>query len=604
MESPSPVQRVYASVLALFDPQERQQYFLLIAASIVMGLVDVFSIASIIPFLAVVANPSVIETQPPLAWLAAQSRDDAEFLVVLGIIVFAFVIFGILCRAVTFYAITRFSRMRAYSLATRLFESYLRRDYSWHVQNHSAGLGRTILDEVREVVNGPIAASLRLIANGVVAFLLVLLLIVIEPVAALSAATVLVLGYGLFFLAVRRKVSQLGVVWKDRNAERFQIVQEALGGIREVKVFGLEQSYLDRFRLPALDVAHTIARIATLSELPRYALEGIAFGGMLLFIIFMVSSENGNLAAILPILGAYAFAGVRLLPLIQQSYASYMTCRAGQPMLEAIAKQFDASPDEAEHSVAALTRWQSPPKIALDGIVYRYPGSDIDTLDSLTLTLEAGQTIGLVGATGAGKSTLIDIVLGLLHPDRGTIKLDGASLERRVVSAWRASLGYVPQTTFLIDDTLEANIAFASDPDQIDRNRVRAAARSAQLDDFIATLPNGYSSVIGERGARLSGGQRQRIAIARALYRDPSVLIFDEATSALDNETERAVIDAMIQDDRPRTLVMIAHRLTTLRSCDVIHLIDQGRIAASGDYTTLIETNAQFRALQDAGNAR
>lgn len=587
----------YRSIMDLLLPPERRQFHGLVVASILMGLIDAFSVAAIIPFLSVVADPDVIDRQPLLMWLEGYSwgNERGDFIVFLGALVFAIVVTGILCRATTFYFITRFSRLRAYSLAMRLFEGYLAREYSWHAVNHSAGLGRTILDEVREVVNGPIAATLRLIANSVVALLLIALLIALEPVAALAMATVLLVGYGSVFVLLRRKAARLGRVWKAGNESRFQIVQEALSGIREVKVFGLERAYLDRYSEPALKVARTVARIATYAELPRHALEAFAFGGMLIFIIVLTSTQNGDLATIIPILGVYAFAGFRLFPLVQQIYASTMTVRSGQPMMAAIAAQLQSSaklnPDTAEPPM------EIPPQISMDAVSYRYPGVMTDALVTVNLQITPGEVVGLVGTTGAGKTTLVDILLGLLSPSSGAILLNGVPLDGPQLQRWRRSLGYVPQNLFLVDDTLAANIAFGVAPSEIDAGQVERAAQTAQISDFIDGLPQKYDTVVGERGVRLSGGQRQRIAIARALYRDPPVLIFDEATSALDTITEAAVIAALRKSDTPRTLIMIAHRLDTLRSCDLIHILEEGKIVASDSFAALSDQNAKFRTL-------
>lgn len=596
----------YRKIFDLLDRRERRQFIALAMLSIVMGLVDVVAVMSILPFLALVADPQVVQRSPELGFLhAALGFESSEaFLAFIGCIVFAVVVFSIAFRAATFYALTRFTRMRGLVLATRLFARHLSQPYPWFLTRHTAQLGRQVLGEVIEVVNGPLAAAMRLMANLVVVISLVALLVVLQPIAALLAAAMVGGSYGLVFVLIRRRLGTLGTARLDANRQRFHVMQEALRGIKEVKLLNLEDSYLRRFRAPAARLAHSQAAMALIGELPRNLLEAVAFGAMLLFVIGLLVAGGGSLDAVLPILGAYAVAGVRLFPTIQQVYAGFASIRFGHATLSALhAELMQPSPAAANGTAPAACQPAILPmrrRLELDRVRFAYPGAARRALDGLSLTVEARTVVGIVGATGAGKTTAVDIILGLLHPTEGALRVDGVIVDARNARAWQRSVGYVPQDIFLADDTVAANIAFGVEPDAIDMRAVERAARIAQLHDFLVGLPKGYEERVGEDGARLSGGQRQRIGIARALYRDPDLIVFDEATSALDTVTERAVMDAVRALRRDKAVILVAHRLSTVRHCDRILLLEEGRLAASGTYDDLLDKSARFRALHEA----
>jgi ABC-type multidrug transport system fused ATPase/permease subunit len=441
---------------------------------------------------------------------------------------------------------------------------------------------------------------MRLIGNLVVAVFLVALLLAMQPLAVL-AAVVLVGGcYGLVFLFVRERLGRLGEARVEAIRQRVQIMQEALGGIKEVKLQNLESRFLRRLSEPATLLAHSQATTAMISELPRHVLEAVAFGGMLLFVIWLLISGDGQLEAVIPVLGVYALAAARLFPTVQQIYSGFAAIRYGEAALDSLHGELSEPGPSEIRDDGRLPALPLRDRLELEGVVLTYPQAEVPTLDGLTLTIRAKTTVGFVGATGAGKTTAIDVILGLLRPEAGTIRVDGRVIDDTNRSAWQKSIGYVPQTIFLTDDTVAANIAFGVEPHEIDMKAVERAARIAHLDDFVGTLPDGYRTLVGERGTRLSGGQRQRIGIARALYRDPDVLIFDEATSALDNLTERAVMDAVKDLGHHKTIILIAHRLSTVRQCDEVFLLEKGRLAAAGPYETLVQTSTPFRALHEA----
>ena len=335
-----------------------------------------------------------------------------------------------------------------------------------------------------------------------------------------------------------------------------------------------------------------------IGELPRNLLEGLAFGGMLLLVITRLATQADGIGSLLPTLGLYAFAGVRLFPAMQQIYYEMATVRFSKPLFDSMYRELTAQPGRPDDGASATGVLHLESSLELSDVCYRYPNASRNALDGLTLTIPARTTVGFVGGTGAGKTTAIDVVMGLIRPASGALRVDGVVIDETNARAWRRSLGYVPQQIYLADDTIAANIAFGVPPEEIDMAAVERAAQIAELHRFIRSdLPQGYATHVGERGVRLSGGQRQRIGIARALYRDPDVLVLDEATSALDNLTEQAVMDALRNLGRTKTVIIIAHRLTTVRHCDEIFLMDRGGISARGTYDDLVARSDLFRRM-------
>ena len=591
--------RTYTRILALLNRRQRRHFALLVVAMLFMGLMDLAGVASVLPFLAVLGDPGNIENRDGLAWLFETLGFETRyaFLQFLGIAVFVVVMTSIAVRAFTFYLVTRFSRGVATALGIRLLRQYLARPFEWFLAQHSADLGKSILTEVNQVVNGSIAPAIRVIANAIVLVALVGFLLFLEPVGALAVGLLLGLCFGLIYARLRSHLLEIGRDRKAATRERYKVTAEAMGGIKEVKLLGLEDAYVKRFHEPSWRLARHQASVSLLGEMPRYVLEALAFGGMLLFVLYLLWAHEGGLDAVLPILGAFAFAGLKLMPTVQALFRDLAQMRFGEVALEALHDDLVTNLPPAPRRRSGDRPVRLRRELRLDGVRYAYPDTAGPALDGLTLAIPAGTSAGFVGPTGAGKTTAIDVILGLLEPEDGTLSVDGVPITAENRHHWQAEIGYVPQSIFLSDDTVAANIAFGEKPEAIDREAVERASRLARLDAFVETLPQGYDTFIGERGMRLSGGQRQRIGIARALYRDPDIVVFDEATSALDTVTERAVMEAVRTLHGQKTVLMIAHRLSTIAHCDRIFLLKDGRLAGTGDYETLAQSNDAFRNL-------
>jgi len=590
--------QTFKKIIYLLTPYERKRGGLLLVMILIMALLDMIGVASILPFIAVLTNPSLIEKNLILNDMFQASKifgveNDQQFLFVLGVLVFLLIVSSLLFKVLTTYAQVRFVQMREYSIGKRLVEKYLHQPYSWFLSRHSADLGKTILSEVGQVVGFGINPLLELIAKGMITIALITLLIIIDPILALMVGFSLGGAYGLIFFFVRSYLNRIGKERLKNNQLRFTLVSEAFGAAKEVKVAGLEQTYIKSFSDTARSYAQTVASVQATSQLPRYILEAIAFGGIMLVILHLMV-QTGSFNNALPVISLYAFAGYRLMPALQMIYGALTQLTYVGPSLDKLYEDFkNLKPLNSNQDQGVLSLNST---IVLKNIHYNYPNTSRVALKDINLNIPVRSTVGFVGATGSGKTTTVDIILGLLEVQKGTLEVDGQIITKQNSRAWQRSIGYVPQFIYLADDTVAANIAFGVDSKDINQENIEKVSKIANLHQFIIDeLPKKYQTTIGERGVRLSGGQRQRIGIARALYHKPKVLVLDEATSALDNLTEQEVMKAVNNLGKDITVILIAHRLSTVKKCDKIFLLEKGELKNEGTFEELIKVNDNFR---------
>ena len=582
-------------ILFLLSAKERKRGAIVLCLITVMALLEAIGIASVLPFLAVLGNPKVVYTNPVLA--SAYSAFGMEslkgFLVALGVLSFALVLFSGLFRTLTHFAINRYVEMRRHSISERLLETYLRQPYSFFLDRSSADMAKNILTEVDQLILYILRPGMTLVAYAVVAAAIIGLLIVVDPVLAIVIALFFGGLYCFIYIIVRNALGRAG---RDRllaNKERFETAGEALSGIKSIKLLGRERAYLSRFKGPSLRLAKQQVVVQIATQVPGFVIEALAFGSIILLTLMLLLTGSGpssqdTLGELLPLIGLYTLAGLRLKPAAQYIYQGIAKLKYSGPIVNAVYEDLSNRSELAEIRKFVPSKLAPSNRVFLRDIAYSYPKAPKPALTDFNLIIPVGSSVGIVGGTGAGKTTVVDVLLGLLRPTSGAVMVDEVPVTESNLSNWQQALGYVPQDIYLADSTVSENIAFGVPLGDIDHAQVQHCAELAQIHDFVIDeMPSGYSTVVGERGIRLSGGQRQRIGIARALYRQPSVLVLDEATSALDTVTERAVLEAVRSMPGSITLVLIAHRLSTVRQCDNIILMEKGRVEASGRFEDL-----------------
>jgi ABC-type multidrug transport system fused ATPase/permease subunit len=592
---------ILRDLLVLLDAREKRHLALLLAGLTLVALIEACGVSSILPFISVVADPGMIQSNGFLRHAYEMGGFDAprHFLFALGGLVFALLLLNNLCGAVMAWCLLRYANRRMHALSVHLLAGYLRQPYEYFLSRNTAELGRKILTQASRAISGILVPALTMFARAAQGLFIFALLLAVDARLALLVAVVLGGAYVVIYRFIRANLGRVGRVAEAADNQRFKSATEALSGVKELLLLGRAHWFVARYDKASLAAADADATNQALAQMPRYALEVLMFGTVLLIIMYFVG-EGRDVSKILPLMGLYLFAGYRLMPAMQQIFANVATIRFNLPAFEALNTDLRAvgvasavaAPEDDIHPLRLDC------EIRFDHVGFTYAGTGQPLLNDLSLSLPAKATIGVVGGTGAGKTTLMNLVLGLLEPSTGTILIDGRQPDATDMRRWQRNVGYVPQDIYLTDDTVARNIALGLPDRLIDQAAVERAARAANLHDFIVgELPQGYATPVGDRGVRLSGGQRQRIGIARALYHDPGVLVMDEATSALDNLTEVAIMEAIHNLAHSKTILLVAHRLSTVRKCDTIFLLDAGRVAAAGTYDELLRVSETFHRM-------
>ena len=598
--------RLFRKLWAILNSRERWQLLGLSGMVTLMGFAQVVGVGSIVPFVMVLINPDSIQTNQWLRWAFNTFNFGTveSFLLFLALTVMLALLLANGLLASTQWLLIRFGWSLQYRLSRRLLEAYLAQPYAAFLLRNSADTGKNVLEEAGRLTTGVMLPLLQMTAFSVAG--LFVLAALFWANAALTGAVIAVLGggYGVVYFFVRRTLARNGERRIRANTERFKAVNEAFGGLKETKVLGREAAALERYDEPAKRFAGTQTTLQVIGQMPRYAMEVLAAGLVLLLAVFLTTIAGTPIEDIAPMLALYGFASQRLLPFLQHVYVGASQVRSNMVVVDAIYEDM-ASTQGAAHPVdvaSATTRLPFRQELRLEGVTYWYPHASSPAVHNVTVSIPHRSFVAFVGPTGAGKTTLVDIILGLLQADKGALTVDGVVLDETAMRSWQNNLGYVPQDVYLADDSIAANIAFGIPPADRRQAAIEKAARIANIHEFIANdLPEGYDTAVGERGVRISGGQRQRIGIARALYHDPEVLVLDEATSNLDQGTERAVHTAIERVAAAKTVILIAHRLFTTRHCDLLYLLDHGHIVDQGTYETLLVGNERFRAMAGVG---
>lgn len=587
---------------SLLTSVQRKKLLRLQVLVVLMSFGEIASVVSIGPFMALVGDMSRLEGDGLIANLYDISNisDPKDFLFWMGVGVLMVLTLAAVISALTIWRLSMYGARVGAELSSRLFQYYMYRSWLFHASGSSSALTNQIAQECLRVTNNIINPFMQMNAKLVMALMMAVSIFIYNPIVALVGIAVFVLAYLALYRTVRMRLIVNGKRISESQNARYKLMSEGFGGIKDVLLLGRQGIFVDRFDKESKKFANALGKNQSMSQVPRYAMELVAFGSVIFLILYLLVAYENNLGAILPILSVYALAGFKLLPAFQQVYTSMSQIRGNIAAFEAIRNdllesQKHSSPRDC--ASGAYDRLRPTSSISIRNVTFYYPGKAQASIVNLSIEMPVNQVIGLVGASGSGKSTAIDIILGLIKPYSGTVYIDDHPLMDSNTRSWQNSLGFVPQSIFLSDATVKENIAFGLPPEAIDHSRLDEAVKMAHLEELIRTLPEGLNTKVGERGVQLSGGQRQRIGIARALYHDADVLILDEATSALDGITEKLIMDAIHDFSGKKTIIMIAHRLATVKKCDRIFLMEHGTVIDAGSYDDLATRNDIFKKM-------
>jgi ABC-type bacteriocin/lantibiotic exporter with double-glycine peptidase domain len=597
------------SLIKLFhflNYSQKKKFFLLQVLIISMSVTEVTSLMIIGGFLSVISDFEQIYNNS-LVFSAYNffNQDSPEtFILIFGITVLVFLIFSSVLSMFTVWRLSIFSAQIGANLSSQLYSYYMLKPWLFHAAGNSSELINKIAAETERVNSGIISPLLQLNAKLVLAFLICISLFIYDPMVASLIALVFLTAYILLFFTVRRNLTINGERISRFQALRYKLMSEGFGGIKELLLTNRQKYFLNQFEEASINFSYAKAKNLIYGQIPRYIIEMIAFSMVIIFVLYLVSTGSASISTIFPIISVYALAALKLLPAFQQIYYSLSMIRGHLPGLENMEEDLTKSKERA-----ILSTYNDPilhdltfsQNVRLKNINFSYEGASNKTLQDININIGCNQTIGIVGSSGSGKSTLVDILLGLIQPDTGSIFIDDVKLEFSNLKLWQHSIGFVSQNIFLADESIADNITFGISNDKIDKKKLLAAIELAQLKDFVGSLPRNEKTIVGERGVQLSGGQRQRIGIARALYNDSKILVLDEATSSLDGITEKLIMESIDSFMGQKTLVIIAHRLSTVKKCDNIYLLEAGKIIEQGNFETLSQKSKVFKHMINNG---
>jgi ATP-binding cassette, subfamily B, bacterial PglK len=590
----------------LLTKEQRKKLVRLQVLVVLMSFAEIAGVVSIGPFMALVGDMSQLNGDGFIAELYRVSNigNPRAFLFWLGVGVLVVLTLSALISMLTVWRLSMYGARVGAELSSRLFHHYMHQHWLFHASGSSSQLTNQIAQECQRVTGSIINPLMQMNAKLVMALLMAVAIFLYNPFVALIGLVTFAAAYIMLYRTVRRSLVRNGKRISQAQRWRFKLMGEGFGGIKDVLLLGRQDIFTRRFGEASSNFSEAQGATQAMSQIPRYAMELVAFGSVIFLILYLLAAHQGDLGTILPVLSVYALAGFKLLPALQQVYTSVSIIRGNLAAFEALRDDLHASAltdirNYSNEISDARDVWVPQKSICLKDVQFAYPEKSGIALSGLNLEIPVNKVVGLVGASGSGKSTTIDIMLGLIEPQQGELQVDGKAVTPERLRAWQNSLGFVPQSIFLADSSIRENIGFGLPLEAIDDAKVKRAATMAHLDELLAQLPAGLETRVGERGVQLSGGQRQRIGIARALYNDADVLILDEATSALDGITEKLIMDAIHDFSGKKTIVMIAHRLATVRQCDLIYLLSEGRVVDQGTYDELARNNSIFQRMAE-----
>ena len=590
--------KLIKNLFKLLSPNQRKRFYALQFLVIIMSVVEILGVASIIPFMALVGDMSQLEQNTFIAEIYRQSgvASESQFVFWVGLCVLGLLFISMIISIFTIWGLSMFANKIGTEIADRLYTYYLKQGWLFHASGSSAQLTKKIATETMRVTGAVLVPLMQMNSKVILSLLMSISIFLYDPKVALIGLSIFAISYFFLFRGVRKRLNKNGIAISEVNEERFRLMNEGFGGIKDLLLMGRDNDFINRFNKSGKTLAYSQGTNAALAQAPRYFVELLAFGSMIILILYLIASHNGNLGMILPILSVYAIGIIKLLPAFQQIYSSMAIIKANIHAFESIQQDlYDSLHKESKSQKLEENSLNPKQNISLENITFTYPKKEEPALNKLDMLIPANSVIGIVGPSGSGKSTLIDILLCLIEPQEGHLKIDGEIINDQNRRSWQNTIGFVAQTIFLSEGTVAENVAFGIPEGQIDLDQVKKVLKLAHLSDFISSLDKDIHTKVGERGVQLSGGQRQRIGIARALYHKAEVLVFDEATSSLDGITEKMIMEAIHNFSGKKSIILIAHRLKTVKKCDRIFFIDNGKVVDQGTYQELIENNKDFR---------
>ncbi|URQ71963.1 ABC transporter ATP-binding protein/permease [SAR86 cluster bacterium] len=591
--------KLFSDVFKVLERHQKVGILKIQIIVIITAFTEVAGIATIGPFMALVSNPETIDQEIfRNLYVITNSTSRDNFLILMGSLVVGILFVSAIVATLSLRYIYHFAQRIGAEISSNLFDYYLSTNWLFHTQNNSSKLITNIAGECSRVTTGIVVPALIMNAKIVISLSIIIFLLSVDFLVTLVGFTIFGLVYFIIFSSVKYKLGLNGQKLTEHQNIRIKTMNEGFGGVKDILLMNRAEQFKSRFRNSSLIYGHAVGTQQTLSDIPKYWIELLAFGTMVLLILFLMIASKENFALIVPTLSMFAMASYKLIPAFQQIYFYLSGIKFSQSAIDSISKDLRTFNSNIIMNQSSRQNNQDLSySIRLNDVTFSYPNKGSPVISNMSLEIPENSLIGFAGPSGSGKSTLIDIILGLLIPNSGSLVLGENTISKNNTYLLQSRVGYVPQTIFLSDNTIKNNIAFGLDDADIDEMKINNCIDQSQLQDLINSLPDGLETMVGEKGVQLSGGQRQRIAIARALYRKPKILVLDEATSALDGLTEQKIMQSIHKIASDITVIIIAHRLNTIKECDMIYFIESGKIVDSGSYDELISTNAKFQSL-------
>ena len=595
--------RVLSKFLYFFNRREKLQILVLFVLILFGVLLETSVVGLVYPFISILKTPEIIYEHKVLVWVYSVIgiKSIKGFLILMAIGLIAVYLFKNIYLVLLAYIQSRFIFNKQRTFSHRFFTSYLYQPYTFYLQKNTAELLNKVNSIVPSLFNGFLIHALTFIVEIITTISILVLLILVKPLPSIITISVLGICASVFYKITRKKISELGKLNYYYREKLIWWINQGLGGLKETKILGREEFFINAFDKNNKDLVRIQMFMNVINQIPRSFFEALCITSMLI-IILLIMVRNNEFQSVIPVLSMFALAAFRIMPAMNRILAATTLLRYYKCSVEVVYD--DIISFDKDTDISGINKKSNNTKISivfneaieLKNVYYQYPNAVKPALNDISIKIPYHYSIGFVGSSGAGKTSIVDVILGLLVPTRGEVLVDGKNI-RENLSSWQRKIGYIPQNIYLSDDTIQRNVAFGLDDGEINNDRVWSVLENAQLDKFIKGLPNKLDTVVGERGIRLSGGERQRIGIARALYHDPEVLVMDEGTASLDNETERGVMQAVKNLSGKKTIIIIAHRLSTVKNCDLLYFIKDGTVIEHGTYNELFEKSSAFKSM-------